>query len=206
MARQPSQADLLAQKEAKQKKLLLLLLPVFLALLVWQGPKTYKAFTGGSAAPAPPPPAATTTTTPSPAPGTPAPPAGESLSLPDTDVRPDPLEGQLVSFSRFPGRDPFAVIRGPSSSGDDTDPTPNSGATIEVNGASESVAIGDPFPAGEPTFRLVSVEGQVANIGLVSGTFSSGAETIAIGVGETLVLVADNGERYAIKLVSLGSG
>ena len=73
MARKPSVADLLAQKEAKQKKLLLLLVPVFLALIVWQGPKTYKAFTGGSAAPPPAAPAGTTTTTPSPEPGTPAP-------------------------------------------------------------------------------------------------------------------------------------
>jgi hypothetical protein len=204
MARR-TQADLLAQKEAKQKKLLYLLVPVFLALLVWQGPKTYKAFTGSSAAPPPAPPAATTTTTPSPEPGTPTPATGGSASLPDTDVRPDPLEGQLISFSRFPGRDPFAVIRGGATSGDTPTP-PASGATIEVNGVAETVAIGSSFPASDPTFRLVSVVGQIANIGLVSGTFSNGTETIAISVGETLVLVADDGARYAIKLVSLGAG
>jgi hypothetical protein len=118
-------------------------------------------------------------------------------------VRPDPLDGQLVSFSRFPGRDPFAVVRTGGSGSAETPPA--SGATVEVNGASETVAIGSPFPASDPTFRLVSVEGQVANIGLVSGTFSNGAETIAITVGETLVLVADDGARYAIKLVSVGS-
>lgn len=203
MARQ-TKADLLAQKEAKQKKLLFLLVPVFLGLVVWQGPKTYKAFTGGSAAPTTTPPAATTTTTTSPEPDTSPPPTGAASALPDTDVRPDPLEGQLVSFSRFPGRDPFAVIGGTGSGDSDEEPAA-SGATIEVNGTAETVGIGDPFPADDPTFRLVSVEGQVANIGLVSGTFSNGSETIAISVGETLVLVADDGARYAIKLVSVGS-
>jgi hypothetical protein len=205
MAKRPTPAALLAQKEAKQKKVLYLLVPVFLALVVWQGPKTYKAFTGNSAAPTPTPAAATTTTTPSAEPGTPTPAAGEPGSLPDTDPRPDPLDGQLLSFSRFPGRDPFAVIRSGGSGGPAAEPSA-SGAAIEVNGAGESVEIGAPFPASDPTFRLVSVEGQVANIGLVSGAFSNGAETIAISVGETLVLVADDGARYAIKLVSVGSG
>jgi hypothetical protein len=204
MARRPSAADLFAQKQAKQKKVLFLLVPVFLALLVWQGPKTYKAFTGGAAAPPPAVPAGTTTTTPSPAPGTPAPSGVGSSSLPESDARPDPLDGQLVSFSRFPGRDPFAIVRSAGTSGGSGTPAA-SAATIEVNGSGESVAIGDSFPASEPTFKLVSVEGQIANIGLVSGAFSNGAETIAISVGETLVLVADDGARYAIKLVSLGA-
>ena len=204
MAKRPSAADLFAEKQAKQKKLLFVLVPLFLGLLVWQGPKTLKAFTGGEAAPPPAVPAATTTTTPSPAPGTPAPSGGGSSSLPDSDVRPDPLDGQLVSFSRFPGRDPFAIVSSPGASGGTGTPAA-SAATIEVNGSGESVSIGDSFPASEPTFKLVSVEGQIANIGLVSGTFSNGAETIAISVGETLVLVADDGARYAIKLVSLGA-
>lgn len=204
MARRPSAADLFAEKQAKQKKLLFILVPLFLGLLVWQGPKTFKAFTGGAAAPPPAVPAGTTTTTPSPAPGTPAPSGGGSSSLPDSDVRPDPLDGQLVSFSRFPGRDPFAIVSSPRASGGSGTPAA-SAATVEVNGSGESVSIGDSFPASEPTFKLVSVEGQIANIGLVSGTFSNGAETIAISVGETLVLVADDGARYAIKLVSLGA-
>jgi hypothetical protein len=203
MARQ-TQADLLAQKEAKQKKLLFLLVPVFLGLVVWQGPKTLKAFTGGPESPPAAPAAGATTTTPSPEPGTPTPESGSS-TLPDSDVRPDPLDGQLISFSRFPGRDPFAIVRSPGAGGSTQTPA-TSGATIDVNGSSESVEIDGSFPAGDPTFRLVSIEGQIANIGLVSGTFSNGAESIAISVGETLVLVADDGERYAIKLVSLGAG
>ena len=42
-------------------------------------------------------------------------------------------------------------------------------------------------------------------VGLVSGTFSNGSETISINVGETLVLAADDGARYAIKIVSVAT-
>ena len=42
MARR-SAADIQKAKAAKQKKLLLLLLPLFLGLVAWQGPKMYKS-------------------------------------------------------------------------------------------------------------------------------------------------------------------
>ena len=51
----------------------------------------------------------------------------------------------------------------------------------------------------------MSVTDDAANIGLVSGTFSNGQETITINVGETLVLAADDGTRYAIKVVSVAN-
>jgi hypothetical protein len=118
--------------------------------------------------------------------------------LPDTDEQLEPLDGQLLSFSRFPGRDPF--VR-PSSG-----PVAHAGAaTIEVNGESEDVRINDPFPATDPTFKLVSVTDSAAIIGLVSGSFSNGSETISINVGETLVLAADDGAHYAIKIVSIAA-
>jgi hypothetical protein len=203
MAKRPTEAALRAQKDAKQKKLLFVLVPLFLLLLVWQGPKTLKAFQGGSSAAPPPPPVATTTTTPSATPGSPTP-SSEATSLPDTDVVPELLDGQLVSFSRFHGRDPFALSGSSGGSGGSSAPTA-AGATIEVNGTSESVPLDGSFPSDDPTFKLVSVSGESADIGLVSGSFSNGAETISINVGETLVLVADDGARYAIKLVSVAS-
>jgi hypothetical protein len=198
MAKQPTEAALRAAKDAKQKKLLLLLIPAFLALVVWQGPKTYNSLRGGS----PPLPSATPTTT-APAPTgtttTTAPvPGGEGV-LPDTDPQPDPLDGQLYSFSRFAGRDPFVPLAPSGGSG----PSSGSGATVQVNGTSEDVDIGGSFPASDPTFRLVSVSASAATIGLVSGSFANGDETITINVGETLVLVADDGARYAIKLVGV---
>jgi hypothetical protein len=196
MARKPSEAALRAAKDAKQKKLLLILIVPFIALLAWQGPKTFKAVQGGS--PPPPPAALPTPTTSVPTLTTPGTATDQGSGLPDTDEQLEPLDGQLLSFSRFPGRDPF--VR-PSSG-----PVAQAGgATIEVNGESEDVRINDPFPASDPTFKLVSVTDTAATIGLVSGSFSNGSETISINVGETLVLAADDGARYAIKIVSVAT-
>src|SRR5215211_238780 len=189
MAKQPSEAALRAQKDAKQKKLLIILIVPFIALLAWQGPKTFKALQGGS----PPPPTSAVPATP-----TTSVPTATPL-LPDSGPQPDRLDGQLLSFSRFSGRDPFAPV-GPSSSGQSA-----AGATIEVNGTSEDVRVNDSFPASDPTFKLVSVTETAAVIGLVSGSFSNGDDTITINVGETLVLAADDGTRYAIKIVSVAS-
>jgi hypothetical protein len=195
MAKRPTEAQIRAAKDAKQKKLLLILLVPFIGILAWQGPKTYHALMGGTPPPPPitAPPVTPTTTTPTTTPGS------EPGSLPDSDPQLDPLDGQLVSFSRFSGRDPFVFPSTGSSQ------SQSAGATIEVNGESEDVALNDPFPASDPTFRLVSVTDDAANIGLVSGTFSNGQETITINVGETLVLAADDGTRYAIKVVSVAT-
>lgn len=197
MAKRPTEAQIRAAKDAKQKKLLLVLLVPFIALMAWQGPKTYNALMGGTEPPPPSPvtapPVSSATTTPTTTPGTA--PGG----LPDSDPQLDPLDGQLVSFSRFSGRDPFVLPSTGSSQ------SQSAGATIEVNGESEDVGINDPFPASDPTFKLVSVTDSAAQIGLVSGAFSNGQETITINVGETLVLAADDGARYAIKVVSIAA-
>jgi hypothetical protein len=198
MARQPSEAALRAQKDAKQKKLLIILIVPFIALLAWQGPKTFKALQGGSPpAPTSAVPATPTTSVPTGTPILPGTGSDQGGVLPDSDPQPDRLDGQLLSFSRFSGRDPFAPV-GSSSSGQSA-----AGATIEVNGTSEDVRVDDSFPASDPTFKLVSVTETAAVIGLVSGSFSNGDDTITINVGETLVLAADDGTRYAIKIVSV---
>jgi hypothetical protein len=199
MARKQSEAAIRAAKEAKQKKLLILLIVPFIALLAWQGPKTYKALMGGSPPPESTPLQVPTTTAPA---GTSSLPgqATKPGELPDTDPQPGLLDGQLLSFSRFSGRDPF-IQRVPV----DDSGSASTGATIEVNGESEDVGINDSFPASDPTFKLVSVTDSAANIGLVSGSFSNGADTITIAVGETLVLAADDGARYAIKIVSVAT-
>jgi hypothetical protein len=197
MAKRPTEAQIRAAKDAKQKKVMLVLLVPFIGLLAWQGPKTYNALMGGTPPPPPPttaPPLVPTTTTP-----TTTPAGTETGGLPESDPQLDPLDGQLVSFSRFPGRDPFVI---PNTGGSEAE---SAGATIEVNGESEDVGINDPFPASDPTFKLVSVTDTAANIGLVSGAFSNGQETITINVGETLVLAADDGTRYTIKVVSIAN-
>jgi hypothetical protein len=202
------------RKEAQQKKILIALAPILLGLLVWQGPKTYGALMGGTAAPATPPAttAATTTTTssgPLPTGTTPTPPTGSptsATSLPDSDPLLAPGVGQLIVFSRFLTKDPFRAKPSSTTSTDGSEgPTGNaSSASLEVNGASEDVKIGETFPAGDPAFRLVNAGGQSAEIGLASGSFSNGQETIAVNVGETLVLISDpDGKRYAIKLLGV---
>ena len=197
MAKRPTEAILRAQTEAKQKKLLFLLVPLFLGLAAWQGPKMLHALKGGQ----PPPPPAQ-----APGLGVPTPtgttPTGTDAGggLPDTDEQPGLLEGQLISFSRFGGRDPFGHSTPPQPA-----PSANAdAATVEVNGTSEGVALSGSFPARDPTFRLISVAGQTATIGLVSGRFSSGADTLTMNVGQTLVIVANDGARYTVKLVSVG--
>jgi hypothetical protein len=203
-----SAADLQKAKEAKQKKLLIGLVPLFLLLAVWQGPKMYKEF---FAAPPPDPRAVQAETTPAaPAPeeGAPAPaPAGDVLL--DSDPLPAVGSDRLVSFSRFTGRDPFLTPYGyQPSAGETPDPSaaPVPGqAVIELNGVEETVPVGGSFPASGPVFSLVSVSESGVTVGLVSGTFEGGGETVEIAVGEQVDLVADpDGTRYTVRVVSVG--
>jgi hypothetical protein len=220
MASKKAEAALLKQKEAKQKKVLFLLVPVFIGLIAWQGPKTFKAITGGNA---PPPTTAAPTTAPTPgsAPSTPG--AGAVVppsQLVDTDAPPSLMDGQLSNLGVFPGRDPFAGGVVPPSLGDvstggagtattgtgtGTTATPTS-ARLELNGAAENVSIGDSFPESDPVFKLVSVTGTSAMVALSSGAkFTSGNESEEIKVGETLTVVGDDGSTFSIKLTSTSS-
>jgi hypothetical protein len=193
------------QKERKQKIVLIALAPVLLGLLAWQGPKTYSSLTAGAATP--PPPVATTTPTSTlptgttSTPGSPTSPTG----LSDSDPLLSPDTGQLIVFSRFVSKDPFRAK--PTISVDEPSDQPSgaaTGATIEVNGSSEALKVGGVFPASDGAFRLVSVGTDSAEIGLASGTFSNGQETMSLKVGEELVLISDpEGTRYAIKLISV---
>jgi hypothetical protein len=249
-----AQQRLLQRKAAKQKKLLLFLAPVLLGLLVWQGPGMLRAFTGGdgggaeasSAPPAPtfgpPAPGGAPTAPAAPASPAPAAPGGqppavaaEEAGLPETDVPADAQPGQLVTFSRFVGKDPFkqqlldAPTGGTASSpaappapGVTSPPPPSppptasgsspstgpraTSARIEVNGALETVGVRATFPAGDPVFRLASISGGTVRIGLVAGSFEGGAKTVEVRVGESVVLVSQpDGLRYRIKVLSVGA-
>jgi hypothetical protein len=213
MASKKVQAALLKQKEAKQKKVLFLLVPVFLGLMAWQGPKTFKAITGGNA---PPPTTAAPSTAPTPgsAPSTPG--AGAVVppsQLVDTDVPPSLMDGQMSNLGVFPGRDPFSggVIapslgdvsaNGTGTGTGTTSTTTPTSARVEVNGAPEDVSIGDTVPESDPAFKLVSVTASSAMISLASGaTFTNGDKSEQIKVGETLTVVGDDGSTFSIKLV-----
>jgi hypothetical protein len=215
MASKKVQAALLKQKEAKQKKILFLLVPVFIGLLAWQGPKTFKALTGGS--PPPPPPAAapaTTTTTAAPTPGSApsTPGAGAAVNpgvLVDTDAPLDTLDGQLDAFSVFPGRDPFAggptPVGSASTDSTGTNATPTS-AVLAINGAQETVAVAGTFPKSDPVFKLVGITAGEVTIALVSGNkFTDGSESQVIKLGATLTVAGNDGSSFVIKFVSAGT-
>jgi hypothetical protein len=206
MARK-SAADIQKAKEAKQKKLLLLLLPLFLGLVAWQGPKMYKALfaqPAPEATPAATTPASTVPGAPTTAPEAPA------QGLADSEPLPTPGSHQLLSFSRFTARNPFIAPGGGASPTSGGGASPASGASqltntavIEVNGQSEDVVYGAAFPTADPVFRLANVTESGVEVGLASGSFDDGRQTVAIAVGEQVQLVGDNGTSYTVRVVSV---
>jgi hypothetical protein len=192
-------ADIQKAKEAKQKKVLLLLLPLFLVLVAWQGPKMYKAL---FAQPAPE--ATPVATTPSTVPGAPttatgAPPTG---GLADSEPLPTARSDQLLSFSRFTARNPFVAPGGAALPPSGTSQLTNT-AVIEVNGQSEEVVYGAAFPTADPVFRLANVTESGVEVGLASGSFDDGRQSVAISIGEQVQLVGDDGTSYTVKVVSV---
>jgi hypothetical protein len=192
-------ADIQKAKEAKQRKVLLLLLPLFLVLVAWQGPKMYKAL---FAQPAPE--ATPVATTPSTVPGAPttatgAPPTG---GLADSEPLPTARSDQLLSFSRFTARNPFVAPGGAALPPSGTSQLTNT-AVIEVNGQSEEVVYGAAFPTADPVFRLANVTESGVEVGLASGSFDDGRQSVAISIGEQVQLVGDDGTSYTVKVVSV---
>lgn len=231
-----AQEALRLQKEARQKKVLIALAPVLLGLLAWQGPGIVKQLTGGSAPT--PAPAASSTTEPGPDPTTAAPPttagtaAPEAVvvaatGLPDTDGLEAPGPGQLVTFDRFLGKDPFRQqvvakepvvnppagtnpppsnggTNGPTLTPEEPNPTAPTSALLDTNDTTETVSVKGTFPSSDPIFRLVSVTNASVKVGLVSGSFSAGQKSITIKRGKSVTLVSQpDGVRYVITFVSI---
>ncbi|HEV3480674.1 MAG TPA: hypothetical protein VG144_14665 [Gaiellaceae bacterium] len=216
--------------KARKQKILLGVLGVVLAgVLAFQAPTILGLFGGGSSEvasePAPPAPVPV-------APATPATPAAAASSqLVDSDVMPQPAEGQLVTFDRFESKDPFAqqaeeepaTAAAPPPSRpakdrlpeDNFEPVPQPAAppaarsittaTITVNGVSSDVGVGDAFPEGEPVFRLVSLKKGSVKIGIVDGTYASGSATITLKKGGKPVTLMNTAEgtTYVLRLVSV---
>lgn len=196
-------ADLARAKAAKQKKILIALVPFLLLLAAWQGPKVYKSL---FAQPPPPRSAPETAAPAAPVPGTAAP--GETTALepgvlPDSEPPPKAAHDQLLSFSRFSPRNPFLPPAGalPEATPGGEAPAVSS-AVIEVNGATETVSVNGTFPAADPIFQLVSLSETAAVVGLTSGAFEGGEANVQIAVGERVELVADDGVTYTVTVVS----
>lgn len=238
-----------AQKQAKQKKLLLILAPILLIAVAIQVPRLL----GGDEQAAPD----ETSTTESVESGAPAGPDGGGAPAQEpvgpTGAPDDPLAGQglgiaapavsrladvadsdplaavdnteLLSFTTFHGSDPFVQLVEPPPAEEEDPPAdpaadpveePGSGdpgdpavagalAILEINGEQEVVQIGAAFPADDPAFRLVSIEGEASiTFGLVEGSFSSGIDTLDLETGKSITLVSQpDGFRYTIRLVQL---
>jgi hypothetical protein len=186
---------------------------------------TATSTTPGTTAPATTPATTTPGVTPVTATGTPA----SSSKLPNSDTPPRYAKGQLAGFSTFASKDPFvqqiAAQAAPctcSGSGSGSvpagsGPAPSSGSpvvtsartlahggalTIAINGKRESVRVGGSFPSANPIFRLVSVTGGAARIGIANGSLSSGAQTVLLRLDRTLTLVdTANNVHYKLRLL-----
>jgi hypothetical protein len=216
--------------KAKKQKIVLGVLGVVLAaVLAYQAPTILGLFGGSSSEVASEPAPTAAVPVASPTPTTPAP-AG-SAQLVDSDVAPQPAEGQLVSFDRFESKDPFAqqaeeqpapaappARSDPADSGlseDNFAPAPQSSAppaarraaiaTITVNGVPSDVAVGGAFPEGEPIFRLASLRRGTAKIGIVEGTYASGSPTITLKKGGKPVTLMNTAEgtTYVLRFVGV---
>lgn len=141
------------QKQAKQKKLLLFLIPVLAVLAIVQGPKLMKAVGGGSTTatsaaattgaadtgaastdPAATDPAATDPASTAPAGGDAVAPVTVPtgpVELDDSDLPSAADEGQLIAFDRFVGKDPFKQLVVPPDDGQQPDLAPDGEGTGE---------------------------------------------------------------------------
>ena len=241
MSRKKRMQNLREAKDKRTKKIALALSVVLVAVLAFEVPKMLHH--GGSSSAATP---ATTTTgtdttatsTPTTAPLTTA--SGTataaglstaSTKLPNSDVQPQQLKGQLYSFSHFSGKNPFtqqiadsapgaapptgaltASVSGGSSAssagaGQTHHPSRTLAATgaarISVNGQVQVVRVGTSFPSSNPLFRLVGTTRGGIRIGIANGSYSSGARTVSLTLGRSLTLVdTADGIRYKIRLLS----
>ena len=77
-------------------------------------------------------------------------------------------------------------------------------ATISINGKVQTVHVGASFPSANPLFRLVSLTHGVARIGIASGSYASGAQTLSLATGRAVTLVdTADGIRYKLRLISV---
>lgn len=232
MSRKKRAQDLRAAKDKRTKKIAIAGAVVLAAVLAIQVPKLMKS-SSSSAAPAATTTATTPTGTPTATGtavvGVTA--TASSTKLPDSDSAPRSGKSQLFAFTHFSGKDPFvqqvsdqqpttSSATGSSGTSQSTTPsgqttaavthkqssrllTATTAVSISVNGRVQVVRVGKLFPSSNPLFRLVGVTRGGARIGIASGSYSSGAQTVSLVPGRTLTLVdTADGVRYRIRLLS----
>jgi hypothetical protein len=217
-----------AKAKAKRQKIIAAVGGVILlAVLAYEVPSLMKTMNKKPPTSVATPAAAPVTPVPGVATGTPVSAPATSGALSDSDPTPQAGSGQLLSFDRFPGKDPFVqqanrvkaagasmtaagippLLPPPPASPSSSASTPaaakRTSAQISVNGAKEQVSVGGTFPAADPVFQLVSLTKTTAKVGIAGGSLSTGTGTVTLTKGKkvTLMNTAD-GTRYELVLVS----
>ena len=92
---------------------------------------------------------------------------------------------------------------GETGSVDDGGDTAATEVKVAVNGRVTTLVVGDSFPENDAAFTVVSISGDTAEIGLASGSFATGQQTITLKVGEPVTLISQpDGARFTLKLIS----
>ena len=170
----------LKAKQKRQKIVAGVLGAVLLAVLTFQVPRTLKMLHGSSASASPPAETTTATAASSIVGGTTAPAGGGSDTLSDPGVLPAPRSGQLLAFSRFRSKDPFAqqlgtvcdeacTSTGATGASGATGATAPMGTGASGSGTTTTPPPGDtsppaPAPAARPTSAVISVNGASENV------------------------------------------
>ncbi len=82
--------------------------------------------------------------------------------------------------------------------------TPPNAAVLKTNGRRQVIFVGDDFPTIDPLFKLVALGKKDIRIGVLGGSFTSGAPTIKLAKGKRLTLANEaDGSRYVLELVRL---
>jgi hypothetical protein len=233
MSRKSRMKDVREAKDRRAKRLVIGGAVLLVAVLAFEMPKVLKGHGGSSSSTPPtatttttPGYGASTTPTSTPVASAAVLPA-TSAKLTTSDLSPRRSKSELYSFSHFAGKDPF--VQQVSASDITSSPSGNSGAsgvitagpapsvqttsarmlartgavTLQVNGKTQTVRIGGSFPSSNPLFKLVSVSHGLVRIGIASGSYQSGAQTVSLVPGRTMTLVdTADGVRYRIRLLS----
>jgi hypothetical protein len=229
----PPKIDPLAAKQAKQKKILIVLSIVLVAVLAIQVPKLMGGKKGTTiAAPTTQTPGAATPATPAPgAAGAPSPtPPPASAPTLGNGAQPEVGKAQLAAFTLFSAKDPFVqqikvpvgnesaaaggggAGKGAAGKSDGQQGADGKGAkavptfaTVSVNGEALPLEAKGLFPVDDPLFVLVSVSAKAVKIAIAGGKLASGrAITLRKGGKLTLVDTA-TGARYTLELLYTGT-
>jgi len=217
MSRKKRMKDIREAKDRRAKRLAIGGAVLLVAILAFEMPKVLKHGSSSST-----PPAATTTATtpttaatgaPTAAPGTAAAaslPTTGSTKLPDSDRAPKVSKSQLLSFTSFPGKDPFVQQVNTTTA---TGGSPGSSSPGTAAAAAGVITAGPPSTASVRLSGSASQARTLAKTGAVTLSVNGSVETVRVGASFPssnplfkLVSVAHGVVRIGIANGSYASG